>query len=560
MKKRILSLIIAVITVITVTVIPAFAISDKEAEEKALTLIELILYGEMYSIQDNGGGTIEAMYPALVEAIKKDPTLYDKLVESYFDNSDEFTRSYSAETFQKTFYGTESVGIGVTFIIDETATGLVIQNVSVDSPAEAAGLHKGDEIVSIEGVDLSKLPVQDAVDVLLPYAQKEGKSFTVGIVHADGKTEDVKITPAKFGNAASSIDFGTVETDDGTEIGYIYISDFLIDTPQYYKTALDHFEKRGVKSVVIDVRGNLGGESGAMYEMLNATIPAKLPMYYNIEKNYIGIATSDDLTDYAPDIAILIDKDSASAAEAFTAILQHSKVAVVVGENSYGKAIGQINVPLSDGTYLALTALNIKLPNGKDWADKGVTPDVKAVDDLKTEDKDEAFEAAVKILDGTPEAIKSPTTFDYYINCIDDQSTIDVANIVATADNSYWGKDVRFIFRSQNGILLTMNTREAYGAYQTFWYTSFFDTAKYKAALNKAGYENLDVIGSYQTDYGFDAKITLKTDVDAKYFYYWDSDNGTYEAFDGKPSYKDGTLTFTTRKGGLIIIAETKIK
>jgi carboxyl-terminal processing protease len=559
MKKRVLSLLIAVITVISATIIPAFAITQKEAEEKAARLIELIIYGEMYSTQENGGGTVEAMYPALAAAIKKDPSLYDKLLASYEDNSDDHSYFISAEQLQQMLYGTETVSIGIKIANEAGAIGILIAEVAPGSPAEAAGLHKGDKIVSVEGVDISEIPLNEASDAISPYAKQEGKSFTIGVIHSDGKTEDIKITPAKFGSVTNNVTYEIKKSADGTEIGYIKVSAFLADTHTAYIAALEEFEKQGVKNIVIDIRENGGGEVYTTFDMLNATIPASLPLYYTIEKDYIGPATSDNITDYAPDIAILVNKDTASTAETFAAVLQYHKAATIVGENTFGKTEGQIAIELSDGSYLLLTADKIKLPNGKDWNGKGITPDIKAVDDTATEDIDEAFEAAAAALDGKPEAFKEPATFDYYLNCAGDDSIINIKSVVSAAD-PLWGKDIRYIFRSPDGILLTMNTKEAYGAYKTYWYTSFFDTAKYKAALTKAGYENFDVIGSYQDDYGFDAKITLKTDVDAKYFYYWDSENGTYEAFDGKPSYKDGTLTFTTRYGGLIIISETKIK
>jgi carboxyl-terminal processing protease len=545
--------------VISATVIPAFAITTKEAEEKATRLIELIIYGEMYATDENGGGTIEAMYPALVEAIKKDPSLYDRLLDSYLENSDDYTLIRSADQFERNINGSETVGLGALFFIDGEALGLLIHSVVPGSPADVAGLHKGDKIVTIEGVDISKLPMMEAYDLLNPFVSQEGKSFTIGVIHTDGTAEDVKIIPAKFDSSAGDVTYSVKKSADGTEVGYIKVTEFFVDTHERYIAALADFEAKGVKSLVIDLRDNGGGESMTLYNMLNATIPASLPMYYSLEKNYIGLATSDDLTDYTPDIAVLINKDSASASEVFAAVLQYHKVATIVGENSYGKAIGQIWLDLSDGSYLTLTSMIMKLPNGKDWQGKGVTPDIKAVDDPATADIDEAFEAAVKTLDGEPETLKEPATFDYYIDCADEYSTIDANNVVSAAD-PYWGKEVRFIFRSKNGILLTMNTREAHASYNSYWYTSFFDTAKYKAALTKAGYADFDVIGTYQDEYGFDAKVTVKTDVDAKYFYYWDPEDGTYEAFDGKPVYTNGTLTFTTAKGGLIIFSESKIK
>jgi C-terminal peptidase prc len=559
MKKRLLSLLIAVITVISVTAVPAFAITQKEAEEKAARLIELIIYGEMYATQKSGGGTVKAMYPALVEAIKNDPALYDKLLGSYFENSDEYTTLLTPETINRNVYGAESVGLGFSFVPNEKATGLLIHTVVAGSPAETAGLHKGDTIVSIEGVDISKLPSNEAAEMLSSYSKQEGKTFTVGILHADGDREDVKITPAKYSIAAKNVTYGIRKSADGTEAGYIKIGSFLADTPAAYKAALDELEKKGVKNLVIDLRDNGGGDINVAYEMLNATIPASLPLYYRIEKNFIGPVTSDNATDFAPDIAVLINEETASAAELFTAVLQYNDVAAIVGDNSNGKASAQAVIKLSDGSYLAVTALTLKLPNGKSWEDTGVTPDIKAADDLKTEEIDEAFEAAVKVLDGKPATLKEPETFDFYLNCSADDTMFDVVNIVSAADPAY-GKDVRFIFRSKNGVLLTMNAPEALFAYKTVWYTAFFDTAKYKAALTEAGYKDFEVLGTLQDDYGFDAKITLKTDVDAKYFYYWDAENGSYEAFDGKPSYKDGTLTFTTRYGGLIIVSETKIK
>jgi carboxyl-terminal processing protease len=560
MKKRILSLLIAVLTVMSVTLMPIFAITDAEAEAKATELLTLIILGNEYSTLEDGGGTIYAMYPALVEAIKKDPSLYDKLYKSYFDNSDAYTRIYSEEQYQANIYGTETVGIGLSFMTpeDPTENGMIVSAVVSDSPADKAGIKKGDTVIAVNGEDISKLPFAEAYTKVIPLAKEKGKAFTLTIKTADGKTKDVKITPAVINSAVSSVTSGIVETDRANDVGYIKISDFLIDTPQYFEVALDEFEKRDVKSLVIDLRGNLGGESNSVYECLNMIIPAEVPMYSMTQSSGLSLTTSDDTTDYAPDIVVLVDNDTASASEVFAAVLQYHDIARLVGERTYGKAIGQINFDLGNGKYFALTALECYLPNGKNWQGKGLTPDVKAVDDLKTADIDEAFDAAVKILDDTGFVPKEAATFDYYFDNIAEDSIVEISDIALGADKM-WPKDVRYIYRSKSGIMLTINCRDAYEAIKLYWYTGFYDTAKYKAALDKAGYKNFEVIGTHQDDFGFDAQITMKTDVDAKYFYYWNTEDGTYEAFTGKPIYQNGTLTFTTKKGGVIIAAEEKL-
>jgi carboxyl-terminal processing protease len=557
MKKRIISLILAALTVMSISVMPIFAITDAEAEAKAYELIQLIVLGNEYSTQEDGDGTIFAIYPALADAIKKDPALYDKLKNAFFANSDEYTRIYTADQFAANMYGTGTIGIGVTFFADETDIGLTVSAVSSNSPAEKAGIKKGDKIIAVNGEDISKLPYEDAYNKLVPFAKDESKSFTVTI-SSGGKEKDVKLKPAKINNAVDSVTFGTVETETKGTVGYIYISDFYVDTPDYFQIALEALEKEGVKSLVIDVRNNGGGETNAMYEILNMVIPAELPMYYILQNDGITMTTSDDLTDFTPDIVVLTDNNTASAAEVFAGVLQYNGVATLVGEKTYGKAIGQSHFDLGGGKYFALTSLELFLPNGKNWNGKGLTPDVKATDDLETADIDEAFEAAVAILDDKGADIKEPATFDYYFNNQNENSFIEIGSVAVGAD-PMWTKDCRFIFRSENGYLLTMNCREAYAAVRTGWSVGFADASDYKEVLDKAGHKNYEVIAAVEEDFGFDAKITLKTDVNAKYFYYWDTENGTYEQFTGKPYYSNGTLTFTTKKGGVIIAAEDKL-
>jgi carboxyl-terminal processing protease len=557
MKKRIISFIIAALTVMTVTVMPIFAITDAEAKAQAYELIQLIILGNEYSTDEDGGATILSMYPALTEAIKNDPTLYTKLKDGFFKNADKYTKIYTEEQFGSNLYGTGTIGIGVVFYLEDEDIGLVISAVTSNSPADKAGLKKGDEIIAVEGTDISKLTYDEAYAMILPYALMEGKSFTITVKSGD-KTKDVKLTPALINTSLDSVVSGTVETEEKGTVGYIYVSDFYVDTPEYFQIALDGLEKQGVKSLVIDLRGNGGGDVEAVYEMLNSIMPAELPMYYLLENNGISLTTSDDLTDFAPDIVILTDENTASSAEAFAGILQYHGIARLVGEKTYGKAIGQSYFDLGSGNYLAITSLEMFLPNGKNWNTKGLTPDVKATDDPDTEEEDEAFNAAVAILDDKGADLKEPATFDYYFNNQDENSSVEIASVAVGAD-PMWPKDVRFIFRSKNGYLLTMNCRDAYAAVKTGWYVGFYDASEYKEKLEKAGHKNFEVIATVAADYGFDAKITLKTDVNAKYFYYWDTKNGTYEEFTGSPYYANGTLTFTTKKGGVIIAAEDKL-
>jgi carboxyl-terminal processing protease len=254
------------------------------------------------------------------------------------------------------------------------------------SPGDKAGIRLGDEILSIDGKPVDHaVPMDDVVDKL------RGKPHThvqVGLLRpSNGRRMDLDLVREVI----------KVESVRGARviegsIGYIQIVDFSDHTGEQFDDALNDLLKRGIDSLVIDLRNNPGGLIDAAVEVAEPFFKkGDLIVYTEGRKpsdkdTYLSETEGDPL--HIP-LAILINGDTASAAEIVTGALKDSASAVVVGERSYGKGSVQTIFKLRNGEGLRLTTAHYFTPSGVMINAHGVTPQVEVIltadDDRKIE-------------------------------------------------------------------------------------------------------------------------------------------------------------------------------
>jgi carboxyl-terminal processing protease len=131
----------------------------------------------------------------------------------------------------------------------------------------------------------------------------------------------------------------------------------------------------GYRSVIIDVRGNPGGDLGVLANMLNYVVPDKKVMFslrYRDEE--IEPISSTGIGWRPNKIVVLTDKNSASAAEIFSGSLQDLGYADIVGETTYGKGYGQYHITLDDNSTAVVSNFEILLPVTTHYDGKGIVP------------------------------------------------------------------------------------------------------------------------------------------------------------------------------------------
>jgi carboxyl-terminal processing protease len=259
------------------------------------------------------------------------------------------------------------------------------------SPAKNAGLKSGDVIVKINGEGTTGMSVDMAVKKIRGEA---GTEVALGIGRPEGVV-DIKITRGdiKLDSVKSELLAGN--------IGYIKVSRFGDDTYTLAAKAARDFKDKGVKKIILDLRGNGGGlvESAvAVAGIWMGNKPVLSERVKGIEKNVYKTTPNPIFNQQEVKTVILINEGSASASEIVAAALRDGGAAFsLVGKKTFGKGSVQNFVDLEDGSKLKVTIAHWFTPNGKTIDEVGIDPDVD-VANSGTEGRDEQKEKAIELL------------------------------------------------------------------------------------------------------------------------------------------------------------------
>lgn len=246
---------------------------------------------------------------------------------------------------------------------------LTVLNVVVDSPAEKAGLARGDVILKINDEDTATMTTAAAVTKI-----RGDKGTTVKLTILRGQTtKEYTIT-------RGTITSPSVKSEilDGN-IGYMRITRFGDDTSGLAAEAANNFKSKGVTKVILDLRGNGGGLVTAAQDVSDLWLDDKVI----VSQRTGGITTNTLRSGNNPILGgiktvVLVDGGSASASEIVAGALKDNGAATLIGEKTYGKGSMQSVEKLSAGDELKVTIAKWYTPNGVNIDKEGIQPD-KAV-------------------------------------------------------------------------------------------------------------------------------------------------------------------------------------
>ena len=281
---------------------------------------------------------------------------------------DPYTYYMTAEEYQalrSDMNDEATVGIGL--MVELLSTGLKVTRVAPDSPAHGAGMRLGDLIVGVNGTTVDQAGSGSALAALIP--GEEGSALTI-TYQRDGQshTADLKRAPVVF-------PIVTGEVVDG-HIGWITCSSFGENTGDYFETYITQEDPQADRWV-IDLRGNPGGYfssviQAASYSLGNNTLTYLADRELNISPYRMSPFPIDIPPILTEPAIVLVDGHSASASELYAAAMRDYGTALLIGERTFGKGVGQDILEQEDGSAFKITSFRYYSPQ---W----VTPDKNGV-------------------------------------------------------------------------------------------------------------------------------------------------------------------------------------
>jgi len=285
---------------------------------------------------------------------------------------DDYSGFLTSSQMEEVFSQIEGNFVGLGVELKTEPTGLNIVNVISVGPAFEAGIRPGDRIVSVDG----KTPQQISPDAMADMLRgEEGSQVRVEVLGKNGQTRSLLIARRRV--EVPSVD-DVKMIDEEYHIGYFKITSFQKTTPRDVDAALWKLHEKGMRSLVIDLRGNPGGllkaavdvaDKFVMDGMIVATRGRSPREDFDHKGQVVGT--------WRVPLVILMDHDSASASEILAGAIQDHRRGSIVGEKSYGKGSVQGIFPLNAaGVGVRLTTAKWYTPAGQPISGNGVSPDV----------------------------------------------------------------------------------------------------------------------------------------------------------------------------------------
>ena len=351
-----------------------------DSNNKLETLLYII---KNYYYQDvDNSALIEGVYHGLVTSLD-DPYSSYYTAEEYEDLLQTITGNYA--------------GIGALLQKNIETGEVTITKVYADTPAEKSGLLAGDSIVSAD----EYLAVDEDLDAFVQHIRGDEGTDVELLINRDG--EELTVTCTRALVSAPTVEHQMLQGN----VGYIAVSQFTESTYDDFVEAYEDLESQGMTSVVFDMRNNGGGLVDSVVEILDYLLPEGTVVYTLDKYDNKEEFTSDEKTHKDLPCVVLVNENTASAAEIFTGAVRDFEYGTIIGTNTFGKGIVQSTIPLNDGSAVKLTTQTYYTPSGESIHGKGIAPDMEleyeflgGENDTYSVDFDNQIQKALEVLAG----------------------------------------------------------------------------------------------------------------------------------------------------------------
>lgn len=302
----------------------------------------------------------QALQQNYMGPIDPDKLILEGAVRGMLSSLDPFSSFFDRDQFKMLQEETRGEALGFGSILYVQPGKVMVIQTQEGSPSWRSGLGPGDQIVAVNGVRLDRLGFRELIQVL-----QQARSHPVHLsVLRPGKSaaQDIYMRPEQVKLPTVDISFPY-----SADIGYIHIASFESKTPQEVIEALKRLHYGSLKGLILDLRNNPGGLLDSAIEVCSLFLkPDQVVLTVRgravPEKTYRTVQAP--LQIHLP-LIVLVNGNTASAAEVMTAALQDHDRALIVGEPTFGKGVVETVMPLSEETGLALLTAEYFTPSGR---------------------------------------------------------------------------------------------------------------------------------------------------------------------------------------------------
>jgi len=282
------------------------------------------------------------------------------------------------------------------------------------TPAQRAGIRAGDQVIAVDDESTIDLTVEQAVRLI---RGPKGEAVVLKILReGDDSAKDISVvrdtievptmrTESRDGNG------NEITKESGLQQGEVFVIklfNFGAQSPRLFRASLQDFANSGADKLILDLRSNPGGFLEAAVDLSSWFLPSgKVVVTERVGKEgteRIHRSKGYDVFEDDLKMAILVDRGSASASEIMAGALQEHGVAILVGEQTYGKGSVQELVNVTKNTSLKVTIARWFTPLGNSISEHGLKPDfaVEVTDADREKGLDPVLKKAIEILDQQP--------------------------------------------------------------------------------------------------------------------------------------------------------------
>ena len=284
---------------------------------------------------------------------------------------DKYSGYYSADNYKKLKESSEGKYTGIGLVMEqnrETGEIRVVQCYE-GSPAAEAGILSGDVLYKVGDKLASGMDVTEIADQI-----RSGDTSEINLtVKREGLAEPLTVTIIPDTVEIPVVSSRMLEN----ETGYIQIAEFTDGTSEQFRKAYEELQEQKLQGLIIDLRNNPGGLLDSVCDTLEQILPEGMIVYTEDKYGKREEHTCDGKTPIQIPLIVLVNGNSASAAEIFAGAVKDHGVARLVGETTFGKGIVQKIYQLSDGSAVKITVSKYYTPNGINIHGTGIDPDIE---------------------------------------------------------------------------------------------------------------------------------------------------------------------------------------